>query len=1065
METRGSVLLNKQSRNAMKSDGGSNPWDKPRIESRPQFMRLLAASLGLLMATGQVLGAGVVDPGFALPAAYHGSGQLAIRPLINGKTMVVGSAFCTRLNEDGSEDGTYQIAQIASGGAQLAAITPDGRTVIVGSQPLTINGTTYGNIVRLRADGIVDPAFTSLTVLGFAFFRDMEVDSVGRVYLGFASPFNTLGGQSVGAVARLKADGTLDTQWQPNLGTVSSPSLAMFSNDDLLLARSGDLELVRLTSSGDLVRGFASLVSARAGNNSAALVDSAGKILMSSLFVNNAFAYTNSLVRLFSNGVIDPGFVPQPVTPQGYQALAVDRFGRYYAGGGFDSYASVARARLLRLFPDGGLDESFVADCNGYVDQLALTADGRLLVGGGFSQINGVSAPRLTRLLVDGLAAAPTFALLNTNVHEFDSAASVQVPVMRSGPTNAPASISFFTTSGTAVPGTDYVETSGTLLFAAGEDLKLITIDLSEEPAIRPDRDFFVSLSNPSVGTALDDRSTSRIMVLESDAEVSFNTAEVVVPEAAGTVPLSIHRTGSRSVTGVRLQVENGTAVENSHYQMPTRVIQFKEGEATRSVQVKLIDDATENVDHDFILTMDSVAGAVAVAPTAVAVTIADDDVMGRPGLGFAWPSAPLGLFAIHEDALGRRVVGGSFTGVNGLPIFNLVRLLRSGDVDSSFWTGTSPNGAVFSIVEDQNNRLLIAGNFTAYNGTAVGRIARLTVDGSLDPFFVTGSGFNQLVERIEILPDGRILAGGFFDSFNGVTRRGVAILKNTGELDDAFVPTTDTPEYSSFFGHGAFQSSQGVLVAGTGATNSIFRLSSIGQRDPGFLVTLDSDAPYVTALVEQPDGKIVIGGVFTTVNGTPRSNLARLHPDGSLDVTFDPGSGPDNWVFRVYRQPDGRLLLVGYFLTYDGVPRSYAARINEDGSLDTSFDAAVSPVGTAGVTVHSARIAEDGSITLGGTFQEVQGIRRSGLAEIGPDGNVVLQVPEFLSATVQGSHLQLGVSVEPGFDLRLLQSDRLPGLWTPVGTNRTFKRVLNFSPQMGSQGADYFQAELLREE
>lgn len=1042
----------------MKNQGMRTVWGRSFCAS----LNLLGLGVaGLLLMPLGSRAAGVVDPGFTMPVAYQGSSQLAVRALAGGKTMLVTQGTVTRLNENGSEDGNYQVAQIASANAQAATVLPDGRVVLAGRQPLTINGTPYGSIVRLLANGVVDPGFESLAGNNFIDFRTVLMDSQDRVYLGLRSHSNTLGGQSVGRLVRLRADGTLDAEWQPNFGNIVNPSIAMFPNDDLLLARS-NLEVVRLSPAGEIQPGFASQISPVAGNNSFSLVDPAQRPVMGSLFIDSAFAYTNSLVRLLPNGVIDPGFIPRPVTDQGYQVMAVDRFGRYYAGGSFLSYGGVARTRLMRLFPDGSLDESFVADANAPVTHLAFTADGLLLVGGAFNQINGVNASRLARLLVDDLTAPPAFALVNTNLYELDSATSITVPVMRVGPTNAPASVDFATTVGTATMGVDFGEAAGTLQFAAGEDLKLITITIPDSTSIGPDRDFFLTLSNPEAGTALGDRATMRVTLLESNSEVSFAIADLTVPEATGAVQLPIQRTGTRSVTGVRLQTIDGTALAGSHYRLPETIIQFKEGETSRNVRVDLIDNADENPDRSFVVAVDAVAGAEVVAPAAVNLTIADDDAPDRPGFGFAWPDGRFGIYAIHEDALGNRAIGGSFTGVNGLEVTNFVRLLSSGDVDPGFYSAIGPNNAVFSIIEDGQGRLLVAGDFTAYSGIAVGRIARLSVDGSLDPNFATGTGFNELVERIEILPDGRILAGGLFDSFNGVPRRGVAILKSTGELDETFDPVTGIPQYASFFGHGAFQSPEGVLVAGHGETNSIFRLSSTGRRDPEFFVTLGNNTEFITGLLVQPDGRIVIGGVFSTVNGVARNNLARLNSDSSLDTSFDPGTGPDNWVFRLYRISDGRLLLVGHFLTYDGVPRAYAARIHEDGSLDSSFDAAISPAGTAGVGLYCASIAADGTVTLAGTFQEVQGIRRLGLAAIGPDGGVVLQVPAFLSTSFQGNLFQLGVAVEPDLDVRLLKSGSLPGMWTPVSTNRTFKRVLQFAPELLPAGSELFQAEML---
>ncbi len=60
---------------------------------------------------------------------------------------------------------------------------------------------------------------------------------------------------------------------------------------------------------------------------------------------------------------------------------------------------------------------------------------------------------------------------------------------------------------------------------------------------------------------------------------------------------------------------------------------------------------------------------------------------------------------------------------------------------------------------------------------------------------------------------------------------------------------------------------------------------------------------------------------------------------DGSLDTSFNPGSGVDNQVFSVAVQGDGKVLIGGYFFSVNSAPRNRIARLNSDGSLDTGFN------------------------------------------------------------------------------------------------------------------------------
>ena len=114
-----------------------------------------------------------------------------------------------------------------------------------------------------------------------------------------------------------------------------------------------------------------------------------------------------------------------------------------------------------------------------------------------------------------------------------------------------------------------------------------------------------------------------------------------------------------------------------------------------------------------------------------------------------------------------------------------------------------------------------------------------------------------------------------------------------------------------------------------------------------------------------QSDDKILIGGDFTTYDGTSRNHIARLNADGSLDTGFDPGAGANNGVRSVALDADGKILIGGFFREYDGTAINRIARLNADGSLDAGFD----PGAGANDGIESVAIQADGKILLGGFF------------------------------------------------------------------------------------------------
>jgi uncharacterized delta-60 repeat protein len=142
----------------------------------------------------------------------------------------------------------------------------------------------------------------------------------------------------------------------------------------------------------------------------------------------------------------------------------------------------------------------------------------------------------------------------------------------------------------------------------------------------------------------------------------------------------------------------------------------------------------------------------------------------------------------------------------------------------------------------------------------------------------------------------------------------------------------------------------------------------------------LDAD---VYALAVQPDGRVVLGGAFTKVGRTDRGRVARLMSDGSLDTSFNPGTGANGLVESLVLQPDGRVTLAGRFTQFNGVSRPYLARLETNGSLDTSF----APV--ANGLVVACALQADGRLLIVGAFTSVNNLPRRYVARLNPDGSV----------------------------------------------------------------------------
>ncbi|MFL6283527.1 MAG: Calx-beta domain-containing protein [Pyrinomonadaceae bacterium] len=287
-----------------------------------------------------------------------------------------------------------------------------------------------------------------------------------------------------------------------------------------------------------------------------------------------------------------------------------------------------------------------------------------------------------------------------------------------------------------------------------------------------------------------------------------------------------------------------------------------------------------------------------------------------------------------------------------------VLRLLPNGNLDPTF-TPPTLNGHVASVALLPDGKILIGGGFTVANDQARGLVLRLNSDGSIDPTFNAAPGLTTSdgVYVVAGTPDGKVMIGGYFTNVNGVPRSHLARLNSDGTLDTGFDPPLQSNIYVM-----VVQPDGKVIAGGFG----LFRFNPDGSYDPGFYGGQSPLSGFPGALALRPDGKLYVGGTFTSVQGTPRSKLALLNGDGTLDTSFDPGAGTDYAAESMALQPDGKLIISGGFNTIGGVVRRRVARLNADGSVDTSF---ASTFTDNDPTVTAIALQSDGKVVVGGSF------------------------------------------------------------------------------------------------
>ena len=218
----------------------------------------------------------------------------------------------------------------------------------------------------------------------------------------------------------------------------------------------------------------------------------------------------------------------------------------------------------------------------------------------------------------------------------------------------------------------------------------------------------------------------------------------------------------------------------------------------------------------------------------------------------------------------------------NGLTRNHIVRLNTDGSIDNTFQHVTGANSYIWSITrQPSDDKLIIGGNFTLYDGNTAVRVARINTDGTFDNTFNAGTGANDIVTAVTLQANGKVLLGGDLTDYNGT------------------------------------------------AVSKMVRLNSNGSIDPSFTTAMGAGAnDQVSAIAVQSNGKIIISGYFTTVDGASRNRIARLNPNGSLDLNFVPGSGGGSIIRAIAVQSDNNLVIGGYFTNYNGTTINRLTRL-----------------------------------------------------------------------------------------------------------------------------------------
>ena len=360
----------------------------------------------------------------------------------------------------------------------------------------------------------------------------------------------------------------------------------------------------------------------------------------------------------------------------------------------------------------------------------------------------------------------------------------------------------------------------------------------------------------------------------------------------------------------------------------------------------------------------------------------------------------PSSYTAITIQSDDKILVGGAFNSYNNINCNNMVRLNLNGDVDIPFHHAKGSGGGASIAKTLPDGKILLAGTFGIYNNEIQNIVCRLNSDGTVDETFNSGTGFHYnsfgtdlpQVNSIVLQSDGKYFVCGRFQEYNGVNQPFVTRINTNGSIDNSLSLAGGV---NHVVNNGLIQPDNKIVLVGKFdkfyddggwpySANHIIRLNSDGSLDNDFFLNkgTGTDLEIFTSCL-QADGKILIGGQMTSFNGTPCGRMARLNSDGTIDNTFNIGTGANNWVQSIQMINDGRILITGMFGSFNGTPAGGLAILNTDGSVDASF-ATFSHNGAVSCVYQQ----QDHKLLVGGVFSNL-GSNHINLIRLNQDGTI----------------------------------------------------------------------------
>lgn len=317
-----------------------------------------------------------------------------------------------------------------------------------------------------------------------------------------------------------------------------------------------------------------------------------------------------------------------------------------------------------------------------------------------------------------------------------------------------------------------------------------------------------------------------------------------------------------------------------------------------------------------------------------------------------------------------------------------ILKLNTDGTPDLKFDVGLTSGlifrggeGDVYSVTEQSDEKVIVVGGFNIFKQSDAIRIVRINPDGTIDKTFVTGSGFDGRVYSVVALQNGKIMVAGTFKNYNGNSIGSLVRLNSDGTIDNTFNVLNNPINYSSFSYSSekiAVSPFDGKLYVFSGG--KFYRIDQNGLIDPTFSVIPFSINLGITTFSFQPDGKIFVG-------------TQRYFNDGKIDDSFKLNQGVSGFdagrITAIAAQADGKVLIGGDFIKYNGIFFNGIVRFNSDGTIDNTFNVGSGLSNSGGSFYVSNFLVEKNSIIVTGYFRRYNNISKVGLVRLNMDGTV----------------------------------------------------------------------------